>query len=64
MKEYKVVSKNDSVFSGKFSPESLEKILNTYATSGWVLVTTIRSNFPSLLGGVRESVSIILEREK
>ena len=64
MKEYKVVSQNDSVFSGKFSPESLEKLLNKFGNEGWVLVTTIRSTFPSMLGGVREAVSIILEREK
>jgi large subunit ribosomal protein L7/L12 len=64
MKKYKVVSQNDSVFSGKFSPEILEKVLNQYAKEGWKLVDTVRSQFPSILGGAREAVALIFEKDE
>jgi large subunit ribosomal protein L7/L12 len=64
MKKYKVVSQNDSVFSGKFSPEILEKVLNQYAKEGWKLVDTVRSQFPSILGGTREAVALIFEKDE
>ena len=63
MKQYKVVSQNDSAFSGKFSPDRLEDVLNKYAKEGWRLVSTIRSQFPSMLGGIREAVVLILEKD-
>ena len=33
--EYKVLTKEDRRWSGKFSPESLEHTLNSYAVEGW-----------------------------
>ena len=33
--EYKVLTKEDRRWSGKFSPESMEHTLNSYAAEGW-----------------------------
>ena len=40
--EYKVLTKEDRRWSGKFSPETLEQTLNSYAAEGWRVV----SSFP------------------
>ena len=40
--EYKVLTKEDRRWSGKFSPENLERTLNSYAAEGWRVV----SSFP------------------
>ena len=36
--EYKVLTKEDRRWSGKFSPENLERTLNSYAAEGWRVV--------------------------
>ena len=38
--EYKVLTKEDRRWSGKFSPESLEHTLNSYAAEGWRVVSS------------------------
>ena len=38
--EYKVLTKEDRRWSGKFSPESLERTLNSYAAEGWRVVNS------------------------
>ena len=42
--EYKVLTKEDRRWTGKFSPENLEHTLNSYAAEGWRVV----SSFPVL----------------
>ena len=59
--EYKVLTKEDRRWSGKFSPESLEQVLNSYAAEGWRVVST----FPvaSIWSVSTSQVMILLERE-
>ena len=59
--EYKVLTKEERRWSGKFSPESLEQVLNSYAAEGWRVVTT----FPvaSIWSVSTSQVMILLERE-
>ena len=40
--EYKVLTKEDRRWTGKFSPENLEHMLNSYAADRWRVV----SSFP------------------
>ena len=39
--EYKVLTKEDRRWSGKFSPETLEQTLNSYAAEGWRVVSSV-----------------------
>jgi hypothetical protein len=39
--EYKVLTQQDRRWSGKFSPETLEQTLNSYAAEGWRVVATV-----------------------
>ena len=64
MKEYKVLTQKDKWFSGKFDPSKLEEALNAYAEQGWRVVTSATAEFPGLIGGKREELVVILEREK
>ena len=59
--EYKVLTKEDRRWSGKFSPESLEHMLNSHAAEGWRVV----SSFPvaSAWSISTSQVMIVLERE-
>jgi len=59
--EYKVLTKEDRRWSGKFSPESLERTLNSYAAEGWRVV----SSFPvaSMWSISTSQIMILLERE-
>lgn len=59
--EYKVVTMKDRFFSGKFDPEKLETMLNSYATEGWQLKATATASIPSLTG-TREEMIFVLER--
>ncbi len=63
MKEYKVLTQKDKWFSQKFDPEALEKALNSYASQGWKVVSAVTANIAGL-GGNREEIIIILERDK
>ena len=64
MKEYKVLAQKDKWFSQKFDPETLEKALNSYASQGWKVVSAATAPFPGLIGGHREEMIIIMERDK
>lgn len=59
--EYKVVTMKDRFFSGKFDPEKLEEMLNSYSGEGWKLKAVTTANIPSF-GGAREEIIFILER--
>lgn len=60
--EYKVVTQKDRMFGGKFNPERVEQALNSYASEGWRVRSATTATFPSL-GGGREELIIVLERE-
>jgi hypothetical protein len=63
MKQYKVLSQKDTLFRGKFDPASLESALNALAREGWRVVTCATADYRSLLGGTRQEVAVILERD-
>lgn len=60
MYEYKVITERDSRLSGSFDPESLEAILNSYATDGWRLAEGFVA--ANIWKSVKAEVLIILER--
>lgn len=63
MKEYKVLTQRDKFFGGKFDPVKLETIINSYATEGWTVISMATASVIAL-GGERDEIIIILEREK
>jgi len=63
MKEYKVLTQKDRFFAGKFDPEKLENAINSYASEGWRVIAATTASIPSL-GGSREELIVVLEREK
>ena len=63
MKQYKILTQKDSIFSGKFNPEALETALNTYAAEGWCLVTATTADIPVPFAGKRQEFFAILEKD-
>ncbi len=63
MKQYKVLTQKDKWFSGKFDPDKLEQALNAYAQQGWSVVTSASAKVRAVIGGEREEMVIILERD-
>lgn len=59
--EYKVLTQQDRRWSGKFSPETLEHTLNSYAAEGWRVVSSLMVTSPWTLS--TSQVMILLERE-
>jgi hypothetical protein len=59
--EYKVLTKEDRRLSGKFSPESLELALNSYAAEGWRVVNSLMVTSPWSFS--TSQVMFVLERE-
>jgi hypothetical protein len=59
--EDKVLTKEDRRWSGKFSPESLERTLNSYAAEGWRVVSSVP--VASVWSMSTSQVMILLERE-
>lgn len=59
--QYKVVTMKDRFFSGKFDPEKLEAMLNSYAGEGWTLKAVTTAEVPGF-GNKREEIIFILER--
>jgi hypothetical protein len=60
--EYKVLSQQDRRrWSGNFSPENLERTLNSYAADGWRVVSSFPVGSPWSLS--TSQVVILLERE-
>ena len=64
MKDYKVLTQKDKWFTGKFDPDMLEKALNAYAEQGWRVAAASTATFTGFLGGNREEMVVILERDK
>lgn len=61
MNEYKVLTEQDSRFSGTFDPKSLEATLNSYAAEGWRVVDSVTAS--STWKNMNASIMVILERE-
>src|SRR3974390_627676 len=59
--EYKVLTKEDRRWSGKFSPENLEHTLNSYAAEGWRVVSSVP--VASMWSISTSQIMILLERE-
>jgi Domain of unknown function (DUF4177) len=59
---YKIITMKDRFFSGKFDPEKLETMLNSYAGEGWKLSGVTTAEIPGALGQKREEIIFILER--
>ena len=64
MKQYKVLTQKDRFFSRKFDPEVLEQALNSYAEQGWGVIAVTTATFPGFMGGNREELVMVLERDK
>ena len=62
MYEYKVLTERDRRLSGSFDPESLEAILNSYATEGWRLADGFVVT--NIWKSVKAEILIILERQR
>jgi hypothetical protein len=59
--EYKVLTKEDRRWTGKFSPENLEHALNSYAAEGWRVVSSLTVTSWWTLS--TSQVMVLLERE-
>ena len=59
-REYKVITQKDKWFSGKFDPEKVEGVLNSYAKQGWVMKGVATASVPGF-GGQRDEIVIIME---
>ena len=59
--EYKVLTKEDRRWSGKFSPETLEHTLNSYAAEGWRVVSSLTVTSWWTLSTAQ--IMVLLERE-
>ena len=59
--EYKVLSREDRRWSGRFSPENLEHTLNSYAAEGWRVVSSFTVTSPWSLSSAQ--MMVLLERE-
>lgn len=59
--EYKVLTQRDSRWSGKFSPENLERTLNSYAAEGWRVVSSFTA--ASVWKSGSAQIMVILERD-
>ena len=58
-REYKVITQKDKWFSGKFDPEKVEGVLNSYAKQGWVMKGVATASVPGFGGQRDENVIII-----
>jgi hypothetical protein len=59
--EYKVLTKEDRRWTGKFSPENLEQMLNSYAAEGWRVVSSLAVT--SMWSLTTSQVMVLLEWE-
>jgi Domain of unknown function (DUF4177) len=59
--EYKVLTKEDRRWTGKFSPENLEHTLNSYAAEGWRVASSL--TVTSMWTLSTSQVMVLLERE-
>jgi len=63
LKEYKVLTRKDKLFTEKFNPETLEGALNMYAKQGWRVVSVSTAYFPGFSEEGQQEVIAILEKD-
>lgn len=63
LKEYKVLSRKDKFFSGKFDPAMLENAMNEYAKYGWRVIAVTTAAIEGFSTSTEEII-IVLERDK
>jgi hypothetical protein len=63
LKEYKVLTKKDKLFTEKFHTEALEGALNMYAQQGWRVISVSTAYFPGFSEEGQQEVIAILERD-
>jgi hypothetical protein len=61
--EYKVLTLKDRWFSGKFSPDVVEKALNELAREGWRVAVTLADDIPGQ-NRSRNAALIVMERRR
>lgn len=61
--EYKVLTQKDRYFGGKFNPQAVEAVLNSFAREGWHVKAITSASFQTALSGNREEMIVVLERE-
>jgi hypothetical protein len=59
--EYKVLTRQDRRWTGKFTPENLERTLNSYAAEGWRVVSSLPVTGAWSLS--TSQIMVLLERE-
>ena len=64
LKEYKVLSQRDNWFTGNFSSERVEEVLNHLAQEGWRVITITTVSAQMTIAGNRQDVLIFLERDR
>lgn len=60
MKQYKLISQNDSIFNERFDLTKLQNVINDHAKKGWVVRTFSTAKIPGLFGN-REQIIVLLE---
>ena len=63
MYQYKVLTQKDRFFSGKFSPEKLQTVINDFAEDGWRVVSVTSADFPGMMQH-RNEIVVVLEKER
>ncbi len=58
----KVLTTKDRALGGKFDPEKLETVLNTYAAEGWSVAGCDSAEFPGFLKGARSELITVMHR--
>jgi hypothetical protein len=58
--EYKVITERDKRLSGRFDPEALEQVINSYAAEGWRVISAFTA--ASLWKSMKAEIMIVHER--
>ncbi len=64
MFEYKVISVKDKLFGNRFSPEKLEKAINTLGSDGWELIEIANSDTAGVFTNRSEMIMIFKRKYK
>lgn len=64
MKTYKVLTIGNKLLGGKFNPEKVEQIINSYAELGWRIASvTAADKNGSFAGGGMQELVVIFEHD-
>lgn len=62
MFEYKVISVKDKLLGNRFSPDKLEKAINTLGRDGWELIEIANSDSAGMLTNRSEMIMIFKKK--